>query len=151
MKLAKILGMFALGTTLLATSPIFGTWKLNVDKSKYNSGPPPKSATITYEATADSIKRTGETIDAEGKATSFSYTAKYDGKDYPITGSDLYDSVAMKSITNQRSAATLKKSGKVVGHVEWVFSDDGKTMTLVITGKDSKGKASQNIAVYEKQ
>jgi hypothetical protein len=111
----------------------------------------PKSATITYEATADGIKRTGETVDAEGKTTSFTYTAKYDGADYPITGSDLYDSISLKSITNQRSAATLKKSGKVVGHVQWVISDDGTTMTLVSTGKDSKGKASQNIAVYEKQ
>ena len=35
-------------------------------------------------------KRTGDTIEADGKKTSFEYTAKYDGKDYPVTGSDLF-------------------------------------------------------------
>lgn len=48
---------------------------------------------FTYEETADGIKRTGESVDAEGKTTSFEYTAKYHGKDYPVTGPDLYDTI----------------------------------------------------------
>ena len=35
---------------------------------------------------ADGIRRTGESIDADGSKTSF----EYDGKDYPVSGSDLY-------------------------------------------------------------
>jgi hypothetical protein len=106
--------MLALGMTLWAADPAIGTWKLNVAKSKYTPGPTPKSATLTYEETADGIKRTGESVDADGKTTSFEYTAKFDGKDYPITGSDLYDAISLKRINEQTAEGTLKKSGKVV-------------------------------------
>jgi hypothetical protein len=151
MKFSKVLGILVLGWSLWAASPIVGTWKLDVAKSKYSPGPAPKSATITYEETADGIKRTGETIDAEGKATSFTYTAKYDGKDYPITGSDLYDAIAAKSVTANTTEATLKKSGKVVSHAKRVISKDGKTMTLTITSTNAKGQKTKDVAVYQKQ
>jgi hypothetical protein len=128
-----------------------GTWKLNAAKSKYTPGPAPKSATISYEETADGIKRTGESVDAEGKTTSFEYTAKYDGKDYPVTGSDLYDTITLERIDAQTIEAALKKSGKVVSNARRVVSKDGKVMTLTITGTNPKGEKMLNVAVYEKQ
>ncbi len=151
MKFAKVLGMFAVGMTLLAADPAIGTWKLDVAKSKYTPGPAPKSATITYEETADGIKRTGESLDADGKTTSFSYTAKFDGKDYPVTGSDLFDTIAPKRIDDRTVEATLKKSGKVVSSARRVVSKNGKMMTITSTGTDAKGQKTKNIAVYEKQ
>ena len=151
MKFAKLLGMLLLGMTLSAADPSIGTWKLNAAKSKYTPGPAPKSATITYEETADGIKRTGESVDAEGKTTSFQYTAKYDGKEYPITGSDLYDAITLKRINDQTAEATLRKSGKVVSHARRIISKDGKVMTLTITGTDPKGEKMHNVAVYDKQ
>jgi hypothetical protein len=151
MKLARVLGVSVLGMTLWAADPAVGTWKLNVAKSKYTPGPAPKSATITYEETSDGIKRTGESIDAEGKSTSFSYTAKLDGKDYPITGTDLYDAIAPKRINDHTTQATLKKSGKVVSTARRVVSKDGKMMTLTMTGTDASGKKMKNIAVYDKE
>jgi hypothetical protein len=128
-----------------------GTWKLNVAKSKYTPGPPPKSATITYEETVDGIKRTGGSVDAGGKTTPFEYNAKYDGKDYPVTGQDLYDTITIKRIDDQTAESTLKKSGKAVSNVRRVISKDGKVMTLTITGTNPKGEKMQNVAVYEKQ
>ncbi|HYM05437.1 MAG TPA: hypothetical protein VEU11_02660 [Terriglobales bacterium] len=139
-----------LAATLVAADPIAGTWKLNAPKSKYTPGPPPKSATITYEETADGTKRTGESVDAEGKTTSFEYTAKYDAKDYPVTGSDLYDTITLKRIDAHTIEATLKKSGKVVSNARRVVSKDGKLMTLTITGTNPKGEKVHNIAVYDK-
>ena len=151
MKVAKLLGMLALGITLWAADPAIGTWKLNAAKSKYTPGPAPKSATLTYEETADGIKRTGETVDAEGKTTSFEYTAKFDGKDYPVTGSDLYDAISLKRINEQTAEGTLKKSGKVLSHARRVVSKDGKVMTLTMTGTNPKGEKMHNVAVYDKQ
>jgi len=151
MRYAKLaFALFGLAATLVASDPASGTWKLNTAKSKYTPGPPPKSATITYEETADGIKRTGKSVDAEGKTTSFEYTAKYDGKDYPVTGSDLYDAIALKRINDQTTEATLKKSGKVVSNARRVISKDGKVMTLTITGTNPKGEKMHNVAVYDK-
>src|SRR5579863_9582909 len=129
MKIVKLLGILTLGVTLTAADPAVGTWKLNVAKSKYSPGPPPKSATITYEETAEGIKRTGESVDAEGKTTSFEYTAKYDGKDYPVTGSDVYDAIALKRINDFTVEATIKKGANVVGTARRVVSKNGKVMT----------------------
>ena len=151
MKFAKIIGMLAFAMSLWAADSTIGTWKLNVDKSKYTPGPPPKSATITYEDTSDGIKRTGESVDAEGKTISFSYTAKYDGKEYPVSGSDLYDTITLKRINEHTIDATLKKSGKVVSSARRTVSKDGKVMTLTIAGTNGKGQKMKNVAVYEKQ
>ena len=152
MRYAKLaFALLGCAATLVAADPAIGTWKLNAAKSKYTPGPPPKSATITYEETADGIKRTGESVDAEGKTTSFEYTAKYDGKDYPVTGSDLYDTITLKRINDHTTEANLKKSGKVVTHARRVVSKDGNVMTITMTGTNPKGEKMHNVAVYDKQ
>jgi hypothetical protein len=146
-----VFALFGFAATLVAADPTVGTWKLNTAKSKYSPGPAPKSATITYEETADGIKRMGESVDADGNKTSFEYTAKYDGKDYPVTGSDTIDMIALKRINDRTTEATLKKSGKVVSTARRVVSKDGKMLTLTITGTNAKGQKIKNIAVYDKQ
>jgi hypothetical protein len=151
MKTARLLGMLALGFTVWAADPATGTWKLNAAKSKYSPGPPPQSATITYEETADGIKRTGESVDGEGKKTSFEYTAKYDGKEYPVSGSDDFDTISLRKINDHTVQATLKKSGKVVSTARRAVAKDGEVMTLTITGTNAKGQKMKNTAVYEKQ
>jgi ABC-type transport system substrate-binding protein len=151
MKFAKLFGMLAMGATLWAADPAAGTWKLDVAKSKFSPGPAPKSATVTYEETADGIKRSGETINADGTKTSFSYTAKYDGKDYPVTGSDTFDTISVKKINEHTVAATLKKSGKVVSTARRVVPKDGKTMTLTLNGTNAKGEKIHNVQVFDKQ
>lgn len=139
------------GILSAADNPAIGAWKLNVTKSKYSPGPAPTSATMKYEETADGIRRTGESIDAQGKPSSFEYTAKFDGKDYPLKGSEVYDAISMKRINDHTSEATLKKSGKVVTNARRVVSKDGKTLTLTTIGTNAKGEKFKNVAVYEKQ
>jgi hypothetical protein len=152
MRYAKLaFGLLGLAATLVAADPAIGTWKFNAAKSTYTPGPPPKSATIAYEEAADGIKRTGESVDAEGKTTSFQYTAKYDGNEYPVIGSDLYETITLKRINDQTTEATLKKSGKVVSNARRVVSKDGKVMTLTITGSNPKGEKMHNVAVYDKK
>src|SRR5262249_452377 len=128
MRYAKfVFALFGLASILVAADPIAGTWKLNPAKSKYSPGPAPTSATITYEETADGIKRTGENVLPDGTKTSFEYTAKYDGKDYPATGSETYDAVTLKRVNDHTVQITLKKSGKVLTTARRVVSKDGKT------------------------
>jgi hypothetical protein len=143
--------LFALTAGVWAADPAVGTWKLNVAKSKYSPGPPPKSATVTYEETADGIRRTGESISAEGTKTSFEYSAKYDGKDYPVTGSDVFNAISLKRVNDHTAEATLKKDGKPVSTARRVISKDGKTLTITISGTNAQGEKTRNVAVYDKQ
>ena len=57
-----LLAVLVSAASLLAADAAIGTWKLNPAKSKFSPGPPPQSATVTYEASGSGIRRTGETV-----------------------------------------------------------------------------------------
>ena len=149
--IAAILGTAIAVVSAQATNPRMGTWKLNLAKSKYNPGPAPKSQTLTIESSGESEKVTSEITGADGARTVIVYTAAYDSKDYPVTGSNVADTVSLKRIDARTSERTDKKGGKVVQTFRRVVSSDGKTMTVTIKGTNDKGQAMNNVVVFDKQ
>jgi hypothetical protein len=133
-----------------AADPASGTWELNLAKSKFSPGPAPKSLTRKFEVTGDTVKYDLTGMDAEGKPIHVTYTAKYDGKDYPVTGSADFDAISFKRVDGVTTQATLKKGGKVVQTSKRVLSKDGKTLTLTTTGTNANGEAVHNISVFDK-
>src|SRR5262245_15250779 len=81
---------------LTAADMLSGTWKLNVAKSKYNPGPAPKSATITYSMDGDWVILKSQGVDAAGKATSFDNRYKFDGKEYPFKNAAADGTISVK-------------------------------------------------------
>src|SRR6266403_2366559 len=69
-----------------AAKNMVGTWKLDPAKSKYSPGPTPKSQIAKLEAVEGGMKVVSDRVEADGKNTHFEWTAKFDGKDYPVTG-----------------------------------------------------------------
>lgn len=145
------LGFRPMSLSAQATDPASGTWELNLAKSKFSPGPPPKSQTRTFEVTGADVKYTLKGIDAEGKPTLVQYTAKYDGKDYPVTGSPDFDAISLKHVDAVTTEATTKKGGKVVATTKRVVSKDGKTLTLTTIGTNAKGQAVNNVTVFDKR
>ena len=146
-----LLVALALNVSAAAADQQSGTWKMNPAKSKYSPGPAPKSITVTIESDADSIKLSSDGIDAAGNPTQVKYTAKYDGKDYPITGVPNADTVALKRIDDRTTESTVKQAGQVVMRVTSVVSKSGKTRTSTFKGKDAQGQDVNNVVVYDKQ
>jgi hypothetical protein len=107
--------------------------------------------TMKIEAAGEGEKATTEGVNAAGTATRTEYTAQYDGKDYPITGSQNADTVALKRIDARTIERTDKKGEKVVVTSSRVVSEDGKTMTVTTTGTNAQGQAMNNVTVWEKQ
>ncbi|MBC8023218.1 MAG: hypothetical protein H7Y14_08880, partial [Burkholderiales bacterium] len=91
-----------------------GTWKLNVAKSKFKPGPAPKEATVKFEASGKGVKSSQDMVTASGEKISGTYTAMYDGKDYPVTGSPSADTVALKMPDPKTVQRIDKKGGKAV-------------------------------------
>ena len=157
MKHLSILGaslgvlLYTQGVSAQATDPMMGTWELNVAKSKFSPGPAPKSQTRTYEASGAGVKYTAKGVDAEGKPTLTQYTANFDGKDYPITGSPDSDTISLKKVDAHTVEATQKKAGKVVLTSKREVSKDGKTMTVTNKGTNAKGQAVDNVVVFDKK
>jgi hypothetical protein len=149
--LGVVLGAGWVQVSAQASNPRLGTWKLNVVKSKYDPGPAPQSVTMKIEAAGEGEKATTEGVNAAGAPTKTEYTAQYDGKDYPMTGSQNADTVALKRIDARTIERTDKKGEKVVVTSSRVVSEDGKTMTVTTTGTNAQGQAMNNVTVWEKQ
>jgi hypothetical protein len=135
------------------SNPLVGTWKLNLEKSKYEPGPAPKSLTRTIEPAGDGVKYTFEGVSADGKLISYGFTVGFDGKDSPITGSmpSGADTIAGKRIDPNRYVATIKKGGKVLGESHVSVSADGKVTTVDVTGTTAAGTKIHEVQVYDKQ
>lgn len=137
---------------------LLGAWKVNIAKSTFDPGPPPKTMTVTREQVGDAVKYTFEYEDANGIHTTIEETPKFDGKDYPRTitqypraGAPLPDTIALKRIDADTVEETLKMSGKVMQTARQVISKDGKGITTTVTGTDVIGRPVHVVLVYEKQ
>ena len=135
------------------SNPFVGTWKLNLEKSKYEPGPAPKSLTRTVEAQGDGLKYTFEGVAADGTPISYGFTVQFDGKDNSGSGSMPYgaDSISAKRTDASHYVATLKKGGKAIGSAKVSVSKDGKTTTVDGSGTNSAGVKSHDFQVYDKQ
>ena len=133
-----------------ATDPLMGTWTLDVSKSKFSPGPGPKSITLTFSETADGVKQVSDVVSSDGQTVHHEFTAKADGKDYPVSGLPTADSVSLTRKGSARSRVD-KKDGKVVMTYEGVISPDGKTFTVQTRGTNAKGQPVRNTVVYVKK
>ena len=143
--------LLAINLPAQAPEPRNGTWELNVAKSTHSPGPGPKSAMRTYDIAGQKIKYVSKGMDAEGKPTLVQYTAEFDGKDYPLTGSTDVDTISLKKIDAHNFQAIQKKAGKVVITTNNVVSPDGKVMTVTSKGTNANGESVNNVQVYDRR
>jgi hypothetical protein len=152
---AVALMCFALAGSMLAESTAFvGTWKLNLDKSKFPAGKAPKSMTRTASADGDTVTYKFEGVGADGTAFSYGFTSKYDGKDSEVTGAGApygADHIAIKQLNSHMLSSTMKKGDKTVGSSSATVSHDGKMVTITSKGTDAMGKPVKMVSVYDKQ
>jgi hypothetical protein len=145
-------GLVLTTAVTFAADSTVGTWKLNTAKSKFSGSFVIKSQTDVRETTADGgAKVTRDAQLGDGTAIKGSYTYKYDGKEYPVTGLP-FDTLSVKRIDANTTTFEVKKTGgkyHVTGQT--VISADGKTMTQTAKGTDGEGKPISSTSVFDKQ
>jgi hypothetical protein len=141
----------------VSSDPFVGVWQLSAEKSKYESGGALKGSFIrTYEDRGDgTIFMTTDVVTAQGATRSY-LVYKRDGKPYPeaALGVESIRLVLVKAIDRHTEAMAFTVSGKPVDNTSTItvsVSADGKTMTQVITGKTSQGRAFTNTLIFDKQ
>ena len=110
------------GEATAGASKISGTWRPGKVEDISAS-----VITITFKATADGLSMSDPIGD--------SYTAKFDGKDYPYKGDPGTTSVSLKKIDANTIEETDKRNGRVTAVIHMTVSADGKTMKFAITDK----------------
>jgi hypothetical protein len=145
------LGATASSTFAQAKDPVFGKWTLNTAKSKYNPGPPAKSAVGVFSASgADGVKAVFDGVTGTGEKIHWEYTGNHDGKDYPITGNPDGDTIVLKRINANSVETTYKKDGKPTLVNVRTVSADGKTLTVTQKGTNAQGQKVDNVLIFEK-
>jgi hypothetical protein len=128
---------------------LVGAWQLDVAKSRYTPGPPPRSETRTYVRDADGMKGTISRRHDDGREEVIEYRADFD-HEYPVMGTEAYDTIRLKRIDARTAEAVLSHAGRVFGTARRVISDDGRTLTITFRQED-RGILESNVAVYRKQ
>jgi hypothetical protein len=130
--------------------PLLGVWQLDVAKSRYRPGPPPRNETRTYVRDKDGMKGTIQRRRADGTEEVIEYRADFD-HEYPVMGTPAYDTIRLKRIDSHTAEAVLSHAGRVFGTARRVISADGRTLTIMFRQEDRGGNLQNNVAIYRKQ
>ena len=129
--------------------PFVGSWRLDVDNSVFEPGPPPISRTMTIVAVANGMTHQIDSmIPLSGMtktAVNFSYTAKFDGTDAPVMGSSNLETVSIKRVDARTIERTGKTRGMVIETCTMKLSPDGKRLTMVIKGSGEVAYSSTQV------
>jgi len=138
------------GRTADTKDPLDGTWQLDVAKSTFRPGPAPKGQLRTYRISDGVEKLTARGVSADKMPTLVRYKARYDGKDYDITGSLGGDKISLRRIDALTTESTQKRNGKAVIITTRKVSPDGKTLTVISKGTTPDGQALDSIAHFDR-
>jgi hypothetical protein len=90
--------------------------------------------TVTYQVTADGLAMSDPTGD--------SFSAKFDGKEYPFKGDPGITGVSLKRIDENTIEETDTREGKVITVARMTVDRDGKMMRVTVEDKLRKAKIS---------
>ncbi len=146
------IGMAITAIVMFAADNSVGTWKFNPAKSKTTSASQMKGRTDVREATPDGgVKVTRTEESASGESSNATFTFKYDGKEYPATGTR-FDTISTKQVNANTWTWEVKRAdGKYRQTGRNVLSKDGKMLTQTFKGTDSDGKPVHGTNVYDRQ
>ncbi len=162
MKLRSCLPLCAftlLSTVAMVAAPMedrgLGKWRFNGPASTYESSPAPRESTRIWETAAAAggvpmVHFLHTTVSAQGQSGRTEFTAGYDGREYPVTGSSRYDRVSLKQINANVVEQTFRLKGEVTVRATRTISADGNQMTIIATGTNPDGKKFRNVLVYNR-
>jgi hypothetical protein len=121
--------------TLAQNQVFFGTWKVDVAKSRYQPGPGPKNEILRFEPVGDGFKVSLDGVNQQGPYHSEA-TGKFDGVDVPVVATPARQGVftyAFSRVDDHAWDIVIEVNGERRILVHDLVSEDGKTMRSVST------------------
>jgi hypothetical protein len=145
--------VFMVQFTVAQNQLFLGSWKVDVDKSRYQPGPGPKSEMLRFESVGEGFKVSLDGVNEQGPYHSEG-TGKFDGIDVPVVATPARQArftYAFSRIDDHTWDMVIKVNGERRILVHNVVSDDGKTMRGVSTAVTNQGQTTSQVVIYEKQ
>ncbi len=132
--------------------PWYATWKLNPARSQYGNGFRGSRSTVTKVVFWEGgLKYATDSVNAEGQQGHTEWSARFDGKDYPVAGVATVDSYAIQRIDDRTYTVIARKNGVRTTLSTATISADGQTRTVRQTGTQVGGRDVNNTLIYERQ
>jgi hypothetical protein len=124
------------GGAKVAGDPLAGEWTQDLSKTRLRQG-----LVLKIEADGkDGVRFSGE----------FSYTARFDGKQYDLKNSR-NDTVTLELVDPHTVDSIYRRDDQLAQKDRWVVSADGQQMTLTTTGAFETGQRVTEKLVFRKQ
>jgi hypothetical protein len=125
-----------------------GVWRFVPQKSRIH-GPIPRSWVQVIGVSGDRLSVREEVLRSDGTGLNHAIEASVDGRDFPVTGSPLIDSMAY----TRPAPFTLHGKGKKAGVVVLTETVDLKADTLTITYsiRNASGGFVTSVAVFDRE
>ena len=124
------------GGTKVADNLFAGEWTQDPSKTRLRQG-----MALKIEADGkDGVRFSGD----------YSYTARFDGKEYDLRNS-VNDTVTLELVDAHTVDAVYRRDDKITQKDRWVVSADGQQMTVTTTGAMETGQQVRETIVFRKQ
>jgi hypothetical protein len=90
-------------------------------------------------------------VGATGVPFHVEFVAPEEGKDYPITGNPIANTMSFTRVDANTIGAALKLNGTLMAKLRTSVSADGKTMTIIQTIISATGGETASTLVFDKQ
>jgi hypothetical protein len=128
-----------------------GTWQLNTDKSKFSSADyTPKSDRRTYTVAGNRLTMRSIGTNAAGKTMKWSYSARTNGKSYPVSGNPNTDHIALTYVSPREFKSNAMLKGKASAKSTATVSADGKVLTIARSILTAKGGPTDDTMVFDR-
>ncbi len=129
-----------------------GAWTLNVAQSSYDPATlAPRSQTTKITASGDSVLVVSDGVSAQGQKTHDETNYRFDGKDYEVKGaSDPNSTRVYTRVDDHHYSYATKVNGLITTNSRVAVTPDGKTRTIVTTGRDAEGRIIRNFSVWNR-
>jgi predicted oxidoreductase len=128
-----------------AANPLVGTWRLNLEKSKFNPGPAPQHLTIRIVAEGGILQAIFDAMDIYGQEYHSESLLRSSFRRSP--GAD--DQSSLSTMSMRAHSCTIL-IGREMGRMRSFVGQDGNTMTLIMEGKNQAGQRVTNFMFLNK-
>ena len=129
-----------------------GTWTLNLAQSSYDpANLAPKSQTTRITAMRDTFTVVSDGVNAQGQKTHEETAYRFDAKDYDVKGAPDPNTTRLYTrIDDHHYSYATKVAGQITTNSRVAVTPDGKTRTIVTTGRDAEGRIIRNFIVWNR-
>ena len=134
--------------------PFAGTWVLDLARSRYapaTNAPYRRETTIEFDG--DAMRQSTSTWRRmqgnDSPLTRVSYSARFDGKDYPVEASSSRVTLRRVDATTIERAASGDRNSKETA--TWTLSADRQELTMATSGVDGAGAQYSSTQIYTRR